>query len=334
MAEKINADNEMKGYVLNLVASGVHTTQEIADFLITKGYAGSLGSVRSEITYLKNSGYLTLGRKQSRPFRYYLTKQGEIHAENPHIKREYREQRIRDEIDARFEDDERFKKAVEEWAEQHELKKIHVNYQKAPIVRFNRAKTEKIVIENDDGTEQEVTTEELMNTLQDATIYLSRIAEMTNTIVSLQWEKAGYEQQIGDLYYALDERNISLESIKRKNTGAMRIAQRKDLIFMVSGYNPNELDGEYPVEIQIGADFFNAWGSIWGRKVKGATLFKRRSFELMADTNPEVTVRKHAQELSYDQMNNIGLFISKIRSSGITVDAYSDRMLKPKALVW
>ena len=95
------------------------------------------------------------------------------------------------------------------------------------------------------------------------------------------------------------------------------------------------MDGEYPVEIQIGADFFNAWGSIWGRKVIGATLFKRKSFELMSDTNEEVTVRGHAgQELGCDQMDAIGLFISKIRPTGITVDAYSDRMLKPKALVW
>ena len=70
----------------------------------------------------------------------------------------------------------------------------------------------------------------------------------------------------------------------------MRIAQRKDLVFAVSGINPDELDGDYPV----GADFMEAWGSIWGRRVKGATLFNRSSFELMSDTNPEVE-RGHAK---------------------------------------
>jgi len=54
----------------------------------------------------------------------------------------------------------------------------------------------------------------------------------------------------------------------------------------------------------------------------------------MADTNPEVKVRDHAQELSYEQMDGVGMFISKIRRTGITVDAINDRMLKPVALVW
>ena len=114
----------------------------------------------------------------------------------------------------------------------------------------------------------------------------------------------------------------------------MRVAQRKDLVYVVTGINPDELTSEEPVEEPIGSEFFLSWGSIWGRKVIGAKFWNRKSFELMADTNPEVKVRDHAQELSYDQMDNVGMFISKIRRTGITVDAINDRMLKPVALVW
>lgn len=79
---------------------------------------------------------------------------------------------------------------------------------------------------------------------------------------------------------------------------------------------------------------FEDWGSIWGRRVKGATLFNRSSFELMADTNSEVE-RGHAKhELSYAEMDSIGMFISKVRPTGITVDAVNDRMLKSIALTW
>lgn len=359
---KLTPDNYLKKLILNAVELERHKTEDIIEYVLNTPYtyieengeetenfyAGGVGGVRTGITAMKKAGYLTLypkdefgnplRMKQKRPYSYFLTVTGRIHSENPFIKTDHREQRISNEADRLMweliEDEPAFQRAVADWVDKHEQKKIQVNYQKAPIVRFNRAKTEKIIIENSDGTEEEVTTEQLMSTLQDVTVNMSRIAEMNQTIIAQQWEMAGYEQQIADMYYALDKRNISLDSIKRKNVGSMRIAQRKDLVYAVSSYNPNELEYEMPTEIPVGADFFNAWGNIWGRKVKGATLFNRSSFELMADTNPEVK-RGHANhELSYSEMDSIGMFISKIRRTGITVDAVNERMLKPVALVW
>ena len=365
---KLTPDNYLKSLILTAVSLDRRTSAEIIEHVLStpyyydeedgtrteSWYEGDEGAIRTAITRLKNAGYLSLYERddegeiisyatQKRPLSYYLTAVGRVHEQTPHIKKMHREQRISDEADRLLkellEDDILFQTAVREYADSHQVPKLNVVRQNAPIIRNPRikaGKTEKIIIENPDGSEQEVTTEQLQTALLDVDAIRIRENELNNTITAQQWEMQGYQQQIADLAYALEGKDITLAQIKRRNTGAMRIAQRKDLVYVVTdGINPDELDGEYPVEVPVGADFFEAWGSIWGRKVKGARLFNRSSFELMSDTNPEVVVRGHAShELSYDEMDNIGLFISKIRPTGITVDAENARMLKAIALTW
>jgi len=361
---KPTPDNYLKGLILRGVALGNHTSAEIIAHVFatpyyydeedgsrTENWYDNEQGVRSAISYLKNVGYLTLNTRdddgniirieQTRPYKYYLTQLGEVHAQNPFIKKEHREQRISDEAQRLLQelllDEPVFQEAVREYVETHQVPKLNVIQQKAPIFRnprIKQGKTEKIIIENPDGSEQEVTTEQLMSTLKDVDDIRIRENEHSNAITQQQMEIQGYQQQIADLVYELECKEISISNIKRRNTGAMRTAQRKDLVFAVSGINPDELDGEYLVDIPVGADFMEAWGSIWGRKVKGATLLNRSSFELMADTNPEVE-RGHANhELSYAEMDGVGMYISKIRSTGITVDAVNSRMLKAIALKW
>ena len=154
-----------------------------------------------------------------------------------------------------------------------------------------------------EGTEQEITTEQLMTALKDVDGIRMKKIEHRQMILTQQMQLQGYERQIADLVYELEGKEISISDIKRRNTGGMRIAQRKDLVYAVSSINPNELDGKYPVEVYVGADFFNAWGNIWGRKVKGVRLFNRYSFELMADTNPDVKKGHVNHELNYSEMD-------------------------------
>ncbi|TFH46814.1 MAG: hypothetical protein E4G94_01575 [ANME-2 cluster archaeon] len=297
-------------------------------------------NLRKELTYLRQSGYISkLGK--SKPHTYRLTFLGVEHFRDPwakyRIKKEQMEKTATLMAKAIMENSFEFEEAVREFVRTNQVPKINVIRQKAPIIRNPRVRagrTEKITILNDDGSEQEVTIEELQSAL--LTVDKIRIKELehSNTILMKQSEIAGYQQQIADLVYELEGKDITLSNIKRRNTGAMRVAQRKDLVYAVSGINPDELSGELAVEEPVGSEFFLTWGSIWGRKVIGAKFWNRKSFELMADTNPEVKVRDHAQELSYEQMDGVGMFISKIRRTGITVDAINDRMIKAVALVW
>jgi len=212
--------------------------------------------------------------KQHRPFHYYLTAVGKVYASNPFIKKERREQRISDEahrsLQLLLEVEPTFQAAVREYAENRTVPKLNMIRQKAPIIRnprIKQGKTEKITIEMPEGTEQEITTEQLMTALKDVDGIRMKKIEHRQMILTQQMQLQGYEQQIADLVYELEGKEISISDIKRRNTGAMRIAQRKDLVYAVSSINPNELDGKYPVEVYVGADFFNAWGNICGRKV-------------------------------------------------------------------
>lgn len=363
---KLTPDNYLKGLILTAVKLECHTSAEIIgqvqstpyyyqeeDNEVTENfYTGDSGTVRTAITRLKNAGYLSLYErdedgtitsriKQHRPLNYYLTAVGRAHELNPHIKRERREQRISDEayrlMQELLHDEPLFQEAVREFVRTNQVPKLNVIQQKAPIVRnprIKQGKTEKIIIENPDGTEQEITTKQLQTALLAVDGIRIKERQHSDNITGYQIQMQGYQQQIADLVYELEGKDIKLSDIKRRNTGAIRIAQRKDLIYAVSGINPDELGSEVPVEVPVGADFFNAWGNIWGRKVKGARLFNRSSFELMADTNPEVGRGHASHELSYAEMDSIGMFISKIRRTGITVDAVNERMLKPVALVW
>ena len=361
---KITPDNYLKGLILTAVKLEFHTSAEIIeqvqstpyyyqeeDGSRTEHWYNNERGIRSALTYLKNVGYLSLYDRddagniirieQTRPYKWYLTQLGQVHAQNPFIKKEHRDQRISDEayrlMKELLEDEPAFQEAVQEYARTHEVPKLNVIRQRAPIIRnprIKQGKTEKITIELPDGTEQEVTTEQLMSALEDIDSIRIKENEHKQMIITQQWEKAGYEQQIADLVYELEGKDIKLSDIKRRNTGAIRTAQRKELVYAVLGIHSDQLDGEYPVDIPVGADFFNAWGNIWGRKVKGAKLFNRSSFELMADTNPEVERGHASHELSYAEMDNIGLFISKIRPTGITIDADNARMIKAIALNW
>jgi len=296
--------------------------------------------VRKELTYLRQAGYISkLGDRK--PHTYRVTLMGAEHAIDTfakyRVKKEQMEKTATLMARSIIENSEEFQEAVREYVRTNQIPKLNITRTKAPIIKNPRVKTgkgEKITFVNEDSSEQEITTEELQAALLKVDGIRIKEEEHKQILITQQQEMAGYQQQIADLVYALDGKEITISDIKRRNTGAIRIVQRKDLVFAVSGVNPDELNYELPVEIPIGADFLNAWGSIWGRKVKGATLFKRASFELMADTNPEVG-RGHANyELNYDQMDAIGMFISKIRPTGITVNAFNERMSKPIALVW
>ena len=362
---KLTPDNYLKGLILRGVGLGNHSSAEIIEHVFktpyyyqeedgsrTEHWYSNERGIRSALTYLKNVGYLSLYDRdeygnimrieQKRPYLYYLTAMGTVHAENPFIKKQHREQRISDEAYRLMQklllDDPLFEEAVREFVRTNQVPKLNVIRQKAPIIRNPRVRagrTEKITILNDDGSEQEVTIEQLQSALLTVDKIIIKEQEHSNALITQQQEIAGYQQQIADMFFELKGKDITLSNIKRRNTGAMRVAQRKDLVFIVTGINPDELSGEFAVEEPVGSEFFLSWGSIWGRKVIGAKFWNRKSFELMADTNPEITVRGHASnELSYEQMDNVGMFISKIRRTGITVDAINDRMLKPVALVW
>lgn len=363
---KLTPDNYLKGLILTAVSLNKHSSAEIIEHVqstpyyyqeedneVTENfYGGDSGTVRTAITRLKNAGYLSLYErdeygtiisrvKQHRPLNYYLTATGREHELNPFIKKEHRDKKISEEayrlMKELLEDEPMFQEAVLEYARTHTVPKLNVIRQRAPIIRnprIKQGKTEKIIIENADGTEQEVTTEQLMSTLHDVDSIRIKENEHKQMILTQQMHMQGYQQQIADYVYELEGKDIKLSDIKRRNTGAMRIVQRKDLVYAVSGIHPDQVDGEYPVEVPVGADFFNAWGNIWGRKVKGARLFNRSSFELMSDTNPEVERGHASHELSYDDMDNAGLFISKIRPTGITVDAVNARVQKAIALTW
>jgi hypothetical protein len=356
---KATPDNYLKGLILRGVGLGHHTSAEIIDHVKTTPYYyeeedGSQTEnwydnergVRSALTYLRNAGYLTLNPRdehgnidrteQTRPYKWYLTHLGEEHARNPFIKKEHRDRRINEEAYRLFrdilQDEPAFQEAVRVYSQTHQIPKLNITQSKAPIIknpRIRKGQTEKIIIENPDGTEREVTTEQLMSALKDVDSIRMRQKELSDTILMQQAEMQGYEQQIADMYYALEGKGIKVENIRRRNVVSMRTAQRKELVYRVSGIDPDQLESEIRVEIPVGAVFFEAWGNIWGRKVKGATLFKRGSVELMADTNPEVD-RGHASHLlSYADMDNLGLFISKIRPTGITVSDFNHRMSKP-----
>jgi len=361
---KLTPDNYLKGLILTAVERQCHTSAEIIEHVFktpyyydeedgsrTEHWYNNERGIRSALTYLKNVGYLSLYDRddagniirieQTRPYNYYLTQLGQVHAQNPFIKKEHREQRISDEayrlMKELLQDEPLFQEAVLEYARTHEVPKLNVIRQRAPIIRnprIKQGKTEKITIELPDGSEKEVTTEQLMSALEDIDSIRIKENEHRQTILTQQMHMQGYQQQIADFVYELEGKDIKLSDIKRRNTGAMRIVQRKDLVYAVSGIHPDQVDGEYPVEVPVGADFFNAWGNIWGRKVKGARLFNRSSFELMSDTNPEVERGYASHELSYAEMDNIGLFISKIRLTGITIDAENARMVKAIALTW
>lgn len=363
---KLTPDNYLKGLILTAVKLDYHTSAEIIEHVLSTPYyyqeednevtenfyTGDSGSVRTAITRLKNAGYLSLYErdeygtitsriKQHRPLDYYLTAMGREHELNPHIKKEHREQTISEEAYRLMKelllDEPLFQEAVKEYVETHRLPKLNVIRQRAPIIRNPRVKagkTEKITIELPDGSEKEITTEQLMTALEDIDSIRIKENEHRQTILTQQMHMQGYQQQIADYVYELEGKDITVSDIKRRNTGAMRIVQRKDLVYAVSGIHPDQVDVEYPVEVYVGADFFNAWGNIWGRKVKGAKLFNRSSFELMSDTNPEVERGHASHELSYDEMDSIGLFISKIRPTGVTVDAENARMVKAIALNW
>jgi len=363
---KLTPDNELKALILTAVSLGSRKSQEIISYVqstpytyieaegeMTENiYGGDAGAIRTAITRLKNAGYLSLYHynelgeitsyeTQRRPYSYYLTAVGRIHQENPYVKKEHREQKISDEawrlMRDLLEDEDAFQEAVREYARTHEVPKINMVRSKAPIIRNPRIKAGKggkITFEMPDGTEKEITTEQLQATLKDVDKIRIRENEHNQTILTQQYAMQGYEQQISDLVYALEGKEIKSSDIQRRNTGAMRTAQRKDLVYAVTGIYPDDLDGEYLIEVYVGADFFEAWGSIWGRKVKGATIWNRASFEIMSDTNPEV-VRGHAvNELSYDEMDAVGMYISKIRPTGITISSDNKRIVKPIALNW
>ena len=363
---KLTPDNELKGLILTAVSLGMRKSLEIisyvqstpytyieADDTMTENlYRGDAGAIRTAITRLKNAGYLSLYhynelgeitsyKAQRRPYSYYLTAVGRIHQQNPYIKKEHREQKISDEawrlMRNLLEDENAFQEAVREYARTNEAPKINIVRSKAPIIRNPRIKAGKggkITFEMPDGTEQEITTEQLQATLKDVDKIRIKSDELNNRVLTQQIQMQGYEQQIGGLVYALEGKDIKLSDIQRRNTGAMRAAQRKDLVYAVTGIYSDDLDGEYPIEVYVGADFFNTWGSIWGRKVKGATIWNRASFELMADTNPEVERGHAVNELSYDEMDGVGMYISKIRPTGITISSDNKRIVKPITLNW
>lgn len=342
-----------------------HTSAEIIEYVLVTPYLydddGTMTEywyqnergIRSAINYYKNVGYLSLYDRddagniirieQKRPYKYFLTVLGQTHSQNPWIKKDHREQRISDEAYRLFEelllDEPAFREAVREYATTHQLPKLNVTRTRAPIFRnpkVRMGKGGKITIVNEDNTEREITTEELQATLLKVDGIRIKEQEHKSVLITQQMQMQGYEQQISDLVYALEGKEITISDIKRRNTGAMRVAQRKDLVYAVSGINADELEGELPVEVPVGAYFIEAWGgSIWGRKVKGATLFNRSSFELMGDFNPEIIWRGHARnEMSYDEMDGVGMYISKIRPTGITIDAVNSRMTKTAALKW
>jgi len=109
----------------------------------------------------------------------------------------------------------------------------------------------------------------------------------------------------------------------------MRIAQRKDLIYAISGIDMDAIESDVLVEIPVGAEFFYAWGgSIWVWKVKGATLFKRASIEILSENNAEIATREHGKPLSENDIDSAGLFIVSIRNKSILVDAVNGRIVK------
>ena len=343
--------NCLKKLILNSIELGNHLSEDIINYVLITPYfyedeeyfyGGGIGGIRSGITAMKIAGYLTLYPKDEqgnslqikpkRPFNYYLTALGAIHSVNPFIKKDIRDQHVLEEAirmrDILLADEPKFKEYMDRLFQKNKTQNVHIT--PSPNVT-NPRNSDQTVVNN---TLQGIAQDEYDGVVKELETSKSKVLDFTNKMISQQWQMAGYEQQIADFYYALEGKDITLSNIQRRNTGAMRVAQRKDLVYTISGINPNELDCELPVEIPVGADFFNIWGSIWGRKVKGATLLKRASFELMSDTNPEVE-RGHANhELDYTEMDAVGMFISKMRSTGITVDAISNRMFKAIALNW
>jgi len=117
---KLTPDNYLKGLILTAVERQCHTSAEIIEHVFktpyyydeedgsrTEHWYNNERGIRSALTYLKNVGYLSLYDRddagniirieQTRPYNYYLTQLGQVHAQNPFIKKEHREQRISDE---------------------------------------------------------------------------------------------------------------------------------------------------------------------------------------------------------------------------------------------
>ena len=359
MSHRIN-NNYLKMLILNAVEEGNHLSEDIIAYVLTTPYCfeeedgdvtenlygGGVGGIRTGITAMKKAGYLTLYPKDEygnsiqvkpkRPFHYFLTATGEIHSANPHIKREHRLKMIDEEAHLRMEallkDDITFKSAVKDYVDNNRLPKINVTSTKALIIRNPRMNNEKIVINAESNNAmQGVTQEEYDAIVRENELYRKTGIQDKTTIMTQQYEMQGQQQQISDLYYALEGKEIKPENIKRRNLGAMRIAQRKDLIYAISGIDMDAIESEVLVEIPVGAEFFYAWGlSMWVWKVQGARLFNRGSIEILGDENKEIKKRGHGKPLSEYDIDNAGLFITKIRRKSIQVDAVFGRMSSPE----
>ncbi|WP_321429923.1 hypothetical protein [uncultured Methanolobus sp.] len=123
-------DGTLKFAILNYVLHNSGTTsQDIAKHVQHE----SIKTLRSEIYYLKRSGYITVDSKTGTLNHYSTTKKGKIHAQDPHRYKRIKQERIQAAVRSILENDEQFSSEVQKEVRQR-LSEIESGIREAPPI--------------------------------------------------------------------------------------------------------------------------------------------------------------------------------------------------------
>lgn len=358
-------DNLFKGFLLNSIGEGYNTLASLDEHLsggvfdykfeiydietskfvhihFKENYSKYDG-IRRELQYLRGAYFIKMyGDKK--PFFYELTEKGKIHAKNPFINKNFKNEEwstsVRETIKVILEDDEK----IEELSEKKRIEKCKSCRDAKPNTSKSKTKNTarpikniiKVELKNGDIREIEMTKDgEIMELeeLKKALILSGKSPNAPSTILTLQNENEELRKLLGKSGIELGKANTKLERKDRKNEKTMQRQYYRHEI--AEAYWADENGNAYP----LSQEFFDLWGGdymavVLEKVLEFGQIFEAGKVDVLSRGSEMYQRRKKfiRRELVGDEIYQQGFYIQEIKSSGIIID--SDNMIAPKLLKW
>jgi len=318
-------DCQLKGTILRAINSGSNTSKTI--YAAVK-YPHHIDSLYRELNFLRSYGYIS--KHKGAESTYTLTKKGLEHSRNPYLFVEFKKNRIKNTVQnlvtATLEDNDKFKVAVQKYANEHFSNPIILPPQRPEIdpEGLNRGDHANIPITLISNPEDVPVVDSINphkphdNTTLISDDFLKTLLEDSKKLQELEKQlnnrPGGNESVLIERIKKLEDENrdmaIQLQYAVKpteyldKVSGAVLTpeavrafrskAQQRNNQSKMNADRRRKLVNSYR-GYTLDATFFGEWGSIYPYWIKHFGLFKAGSIEILSPSNDEIRLRDHSK---------------------------------------
>lgn len=334
---------KVKGTILKAVLSGNDTAKIIMQAV---NYQHSIDSLYRELNFLRAYGYLKR-KRTGRVSHYSLTAKGREHTDNPFIYVNYKKRRlsniVKDEVEDTLKDNEKFKKAVEDFAKKHYSEPIIVLPRSKEIVPVESdTKTRYVSVPGEANKEttlsasypQSVSPRGCVSSPGCVTSDNERELVLRERISELERELQYLRTKPPEIKYipqpskAIDVRTGKVLSPEQAAILREQHIHKHYKATSVANHRRNMAGNYRGYYLDLG--FFKSWGNAIPVKLKRMPFWRPGAVEIVSRNNAEWSRNHISRELTVDEVFQAQFLIVRFGRDSISVMGRG--MKEPKVL--